>query len=495
MKISSKSIYGIKACIHLCKSNELIGTDKLSEVTDCPKIFLNKIMSELIEAGIVNSRKGPKGGYYIEEEGRSKTIKDIIQALKEKTNEDDCSSEINVLLKYFNSILGLSISTLSGTNDEIYLDHAATTPLDERVLSAMLPYFGFQFGNANSVHGYGIKAGSALDNARRCVAGIIHAEKGEIVFTSGGTEANNWVIKGGANEIKKRNGKNKIIVSAFEHPSILEPAKQMEQYGYTVQLVYPNKDGIIEEESLESALKGNDVALVSIMMANNEIGTIQDIKNLCRISHNYGAYFHTDAVQAIGTQTIDVKELGIDYLSFSAHKFYGPKGVGCLYIKAGAPIEPLIIGGAQERGKRGGTSNVPLAIGLAKALELSRIDLEENSNRIESLRDYLQNKILNLFPFSYANAAFSKRVPSCLSITFPGERADALISILDLKGIAVSAGSACSSGSIEPSHVLSAIGLSSEDAKSTIRFSLGRKTTATEIEKTIEVMRKVLLRD
>lgn len=370
----------------------------------------------------------------------------------------------------------------------IYLDNAATTPLDERVLTAMTPYLTGIYGNANSVHSVGRKAVDGLDNARETVAGILGANFNEIYFTSGGTEGNNWALRGAFLE---RGSKNKLVISAIEHAAVLSTASELEKQGATVKKVGADKHGVVSYKSyVEAGLE--DAFLVSLMYANNEIGSYQEIEKVASLAKENGALFFTDAVQAAGVTDINVKKLGVDMLSLSAHKFGGPKGVGVLYIKSGARVSPLITGGHQERAKRGGTSNVAGAVGLAKALELSRVNLVKNNENVASIRDYFVNRLLSEIDGAHVNGSNNKLVGNA-SVTFKGINGEALLYQLDLNGVCASLGAACSSGTIEPSYVLKEIGLSDEDARSTLRFSFGVQNTLEEASMAVEIIKKSVL--
>lgn len=360
---------------------------------------------------------------------------------------------------------------------KVYLDHSATTPVDKRVMEAMLPYFSEEFGNANSIHCYGRQGAFAVDESRRKIAKLIGAKPTEIFFTSGGTESDNWALKGIA-RLKKN---SHIITSNIEHPAILSSCKQLESEGISVTYLPVNSDGFIVPEQLNDAITENTV-LISIMTANNETGTIMPINELVKIAHSKNILFHTDAVQAVGTLPIDVSDSGVDMMSFSAHKFYGPKGIGVLYVKNGVKIEGLINGGHQERSLRGGTTNVPLIVGMAKALEIAVAEREENNAHIQNIRDYFVTEVEKRIENVHLNGDRVKRLPQNANFTFQNITGEQLLLALDIVGIACSAGSACSSGSLDPSHVLMALGLSEKDAQSSIRFSFGKNNTKEEIE-------------
>jgi cysteine desulfurase len=359
----------------------------------------------------------------------------------------------------------------------IYLDHAATTPVDKRVLKAMMPYFTHKYGNPMSLHSFGREALKGVEQARDKIAGFFSCEKEEIYFTSGATESNNWVIKGVVNASKVKNPH--IITSSIEHHCILEAC---ENVNAEITYIKPNKEGIVLVEDVKKAIKKNTI-LISIMYVNNEIGTVQPIKEISKIKGN--ALFHTDATQAINYFDCDVNKLGVDLLSMSGHKIYGPKGVGLLYIKNGSLISSIQQGGSQELGFRAGTHNVPGIIGLGKAIELIK-----NDKKILELRNYLISRILKEIKGSKLNGSLKHRSPNNVNISFKNIEGESLLFLLDKEGIACSTGSACSSGSLEASHVLLSIGLSPEQAHGSLRMTLGKDTTKKEIDIAIEIIKK-----
>lgn len=374
----------------------------------------------------------------------------------------------------------------------IYLDYNATTPVDARVLEAMLPYFGEAFGNASSIHSAGQHARAAVDRARESVAALLGAAPAEIVFTSGGTEADNLVLLGCVAAIQSVTKKH-VITTAIEHHAVLNACQELERRGIEVTYVGAAADGIVDPDAIRRAIKPETV-LISVMHANNEIGTIQPIEEIGRIAAEADIYFHCDAVQSAGKLPIDVNHLGVDLLSISAHKIYGPKGVGALYVRPGTPLEPLFFGGHHERDRRPGTENVSGIVGLGKAADLARIHHDGDSTRLSALRDRLENALLEAIPNTCVNGNRQHRVSNTANVTFPGAGGEALLIALDLEGIACSTGAACSSGSVEPSHVLTAIGLSDDEARSTLRFSLGRNTKPEEIETAIRVIPRAVER-
>ena len=372
---------------------------------------------------------------------------------------------------------------------QVYLDYAATTPVKKEVLEEMLPYFSEKFGNPSSIYGLGLNAKSDINQARAKVAKLIGAEEREIYFTSGGTEADNWAVIGTARA--KRNKGNHIITTKIEHHALLHTCEFLEKEGYEITYLNVDREGRISLEELESAIT-NKTVLISIMFANNEIGTIQPIKEIGKIAKKHGIWFHTDAVQAVGNVPIDVKELGIDMLSMSAHKIYGPKGIGALYIRKGVVIPNFMNGGAQESKRRAGTENVPGIVGFGKAAELALENLEEHSKRIRELRDYFVELIITKIPDVEINGSMEHRLPGNINFLFNYIEGEALLLLMDQKGISASTGSACSSASLAPSHVLEALKLPYEKIHSSIRFTIGDFTTKEDIEYAAEEIAKIV---
>lgn len=373
--------------------------------------------------------------------------------------------------------------------NRIYLDHAATTPVKPEVLDAMMPYFTQNFGNPSSIYQVAQINKKAIDDAREKIAKYLGANTNEIFFTNGGTEADNWAIKGIV-EANKSKG-NHIITSKVEHHAVLHTCEYLEKQGYEVTYLNVDEKGSINIEELKAAIKDTTI-LISIMYANNEIGTIMPIKEIGQVAKEHGIAFHTDAVQAIGQVKIDVKEENIDALSLSAHKIYGPKGIGALYIRRGLKIGTLIHGGAQERGRRAGTENVPGIVGLAKAMELAYTDFEEKNERIKTLRDKLIKGVLESVPYSKLNGDAVNRLVNNVNIGFEFVEGESLLLLLDMHGVAASSGSACTSGSLDPSHVLLALGLPHEKAHGSLRLTLGESTTEEEIDYVLEKLPAVV---
>jgi cysteine desulfurase len=372
----------------------------------------------------------------------------------------------------------------------IYFDHNATTPLDQSVVEVMTTVLVQDFGNPSSVHYFGQQAKARLDDARTAIARLIGAEPSEIVFTSGGTESDNFALRGVA-ETLEATGRRHLISTTIEHEAVLVTLRALARRGWKVTLLPVDQTGIVDPDALSAAL-ADDVALVSVMHANNEIGTIQPIAELARRAHAAGAIFHTDAVQSVAKIPVDVKALGVDLLSLSAHKFNGPKGAGALFIKRGTRIQAVLTGGKHERTRRAGTENVPGIAGLGQAATLAAGKLEAEAARLAALRDRLERGILERVPETAVNGAREPRVPNTTNISFEGIEAESLLIALDLEGIAVSTGSACSSGTLEPSHVLRAMGFSPHRTQNSIRISLGQGNTEQEVEHLLSTLPAVV---
>lgn len=372
----------------------------------------------------------------------------------------------------------------------IYLDYNATTPVDREVLDAMLPYFSGIFGNASSIHSTGQRGRAAVDAARESVATLLGATPSEIVFTCGGTEADNLALFGVlAPSIQPR---KHMVTTAIEHHAVLNSAEALEKGGVDVTYVPAGRDGIVDPDEIREAIRPETV-LISVMLANNETGTLQPIEEIGRIAAEEDIYFHCDAVQAAGKLPLDVNRLGVDLLSISAHKIYGPKGVGALYVRTGTELEPIFHGGHHERDRRPGTENVPGIVGLGKAADLAIKNLMFDAVRVAALRDKFESALLSL-PGVHVNGDPHHRVANTCNLSFDAAGGEALVIALDLQGISCSTGAACSSGAVAPSHVLTAIGLSPDRARSSLRFSLGRPTTSEEIDRAIEIIPAVVER-
>jgi len=377
-------------------------------------------------------------------------------------------------------------------NRKIYMDYSATTPVKQEVVDEMMPYFTQYFGNASSFHAFGREAKTALDKARGEVANLINAKTNEIYFTAGGTESDNWAIEGVA--FAHKNKGNHIITSKIEHHGVLHVCEYLEKHhGFEVTYLDVDAEGKVKLEDLEAAIKDTTI-LITIMYANNEIGTIQPIKEIGEIAKKHNIIFHTDAVQAAGNIEIDVKELNVDLMSMSSHKIYGPKGIGALYIKTGTKLHSFVHGGSQERRRRAGTENLPAIIGYGKAAQLAKDGMEEHINKLTSLRKKLIDGILERIPYTRVNGSLTDRLPGNVNFSFEFIEGEGILLMLDMLGIAASSGSACTSGSLDPSHVLMAIGLPHEIAHGSLRLSIGDFTTEEDIDYIIEKLPPVIER-
>ena len=367
----------------------------------------------------------------------------------------------------------------------IYFDHAATTPVDKKVLEKMLPYYTQVFGNPNSQHVFGRESVKAVDEARDTIAKIINAKPNEVYFTSGGTEADNWALRGVAHAHSNR-GKH-IVISPLEHAAMLATASALKKEGFEIEYIKVDEFGVVDLNHLKSIVR-EDTIFVGCMLANNEVGTIEPIKQIAEIAHAKGAICFTDAVQAAGVLKTDVKELGVDMMSMSSHKIYGPKGVGALYIRNGVKVESILTGGHQERMKRGGTTNVPAIVGFAEAFKIADSEREQNFEYVSMLRDRFIDKVIKKVPFIKLNGHRTNRLPANADFSFEYIEGESILFSLDIAGIAVSSGSACSSGSLEPSHVLLALGVDEALAHGSIRFSFGKHNTVEEIDYAVDVL-------
>lgn len=373
--------------------------------------------------------------------------------------------------------------------NNVYFDNSATTKTDERVIEAMMPYITENYGNPSSIYKIGRENRKAVEEAREQVAKALNCEPNEIYFTNGGSESDNTAIRGIAYAYKNKG--NHIITSKIEHPAVLETCKQLEKEGFEVSYIGVDENGIIKLDELKNAIKPT-TTLISIMFANNEIGTIEPIEEIGKIAKENNIFFHTDAVQAVGNVEIDVKKLNIDALSMSGHKFYGPKGIGALYVKKGIKFEKLINGGHQERNKRAGTENVAGIVGLGKAIELAYQELDEHNKKIKELRDYYVEQVKAKIPYIRINGDETKRLPGNSNISFRFIEGEGLLLNLDLKGICASSGSACTSGSLDPSHVLLTIGLPHEIAHGSLRISIGKYNTKEEVDYLVENLVEII---
>lgn len=380
--------------------------------------------------------------------------------------------------------------------NRVYLDYNATTPVDPEVLKAMLPYFSAEFGNASSIHTFGQNARAAVETAREQVAELIGARAQEIFFTSGGTESDNHAIFGmvsrsSASLVSPSSFRPHIITSFVEHEAVLNACQALEKQGVDVTYLHVDQDGAIDVADLQAALR-KETVLITLMHANNELGTVQPLEEIGRVAREADAYFHSDAVQSAGKIPIDVNQFQLDLLSLSGHKLYAPKGIGALYVRGGTRLKQILYGGHHQRGVRPGTENVAGIVGLGKAAEIARHSLTNEAKRLSALRDQLEHGLLRLVPHSRINGGQALRTPNTSNLVFPGVEGEALLIALDLKGLACSTGAACSSGAVEPSHVLTAIGLPAEAARASLRFSLGRHSTQADIDFALQVIPAVV---
>jgi cysteine desulfurase len=368
----------------------------------------------------------------------------------------------------------------------VYFDHNATTPVDPEVLAAMLPYFSAEFGNASSIHFFGQETRGAVERARQSVAALLGAQAGEITFTGGGTESDNLAILGAIGDA--RDGEKKhVITTQIEHSASLNSCEALAKRGVEVTFLPVSREGVLNPADVQRAIRPETV-LITVMHANNEVGAIQPLEEIGRIGTEADVWFHTDAVQSTGKIPVDVNKLGVDLLSLSAHKIYGPKGVGALYVRKGTPLEPVLFGGHHERDRRPGTENVPGIVGLGRAAEIALAQLTADSERISRLRDRFEKGVLAAVSDAHVNGAGAPRVPNTSNIMFPGIASESLLISFDLKGLACSSGSACSSGAVTPSHVLTALGLNASEARSSLRFSLGRHTTDDDVDFALSII-------
>lgn len=371
----------------------------------------------------------------------------------------------------------------------VYLDYSATTPVRKEVLETMIPYFSEHFGNPSSLYSIAQESKEALENARNQVAALIGAETQEVFFTAGGSEADNWALEGVTDALKDKG--NHIITTKIEHHAILHTAEYLEKHGIDVTYLDVDAEGKVDPEDVEAAITDKTV-LISVMMVNNEVGTVEPIREIAEIAHKHGIVFHTDAVQALGNVPIDVKEMGIDLMSMSGHKIYGPKGVGALYVKKGTKISNFIHGGAQEMKKRAGTENLAGIVGFGKAAEIASDELQSHIKKVSELRDYFIDEVTKRIPDTIVNGSREHRHPGNANISFEFIEGESMLILLDMNGISVSTGSACSSKSLTPSHVLSAMGIPVERIHGTLRFTVGDPTTKEDIDYVIEKLEEIV---
>lgn len=498
MNLSTKSRYGLRALTNLLDQDCCCSVKQISKKEHISSDYLEKIFAKLKKAGLLKVERGACGGYSLSRDPKKITLGEVINALEkpEFICPDFCSCQSKSVWQKIQSgfshvLNSITLDQLKTSNNKsVYLDYAASTPIDPEVLNAMLPYFVFSFcGNTMSLHQMGSAASQVVESCRISFADILKVQPQEIIFTGSATESNNTVLKGiaFANQSK---GKH-IIISSIEHDCVLNSAKWLETQGFEISQVSVNKFGLLNLDELKKTIRP-DTVLVSIIHGNNEIGTIQDIQSIGQICHDRGVYFHTDASQSFTKTLIDLSKLNVDLLTASSHKIYGPKGAALLYIKSGTNITPLLHGGGHELGFRSSTVNLPSIVGFTKAAEISVKNFDQESKKLSELRDYLIKNILKTIPNSHLNGHPQKRLYNNINISFDQVEGESLLLELDFHGIAVSTGSACSSFSLEPSHVLLATGLKPEQAHGSLRFSLGRFTTKSEVDYLLKVLPQVI---
>jgi len=494
MNLSTKSRYGIRALTNLIDQGCCCSVKKIAQKEHISSDYLEKIFAKLKKAGLVKVERGASGGYTLSRNPDQITLKQVISALEKPgfVCPDFCSCQSKSVWQQvesgFNQVLSsITLDRLIDSQNKLfYFDYAASTPIDPQVLTAMLPYFGFSFsGNSSSLHQFGLKSAQAIEDSRTIFAQILNSKSEEIIFTGSATESNNTVLKGVAFACSAK-GRH-IIISSIEHDCVRQSAAWLKSQGFEITEIPVDKDGFIDFQFLEKNIRP-DTILVSVIHGNNEIGTIQDIRKIGQLCRNRGVYFHTDASQSFGKISIDVQKDNIDFLTSSSHKIYGPKGVALLYIKSGSKITPLLHGGGHEFGYRSSTVNTPLIVGFAKAAQLSVDQMDQENTRLSQFRDFLIKNILKTIPHTHLNGSATHRLSNNINISFDYIEGESLQLSLDLYGIACSTGSACSSHSLEPSHVLLAIGQPPEQAHSSIRFSLGRFTTKSEIDYLLKIL-------
>ncbi|MEI8067886.1 MAG: IscS subfamily cysteine desulfurase [Candidatus Shapirobacteria bacterium] len=497
MYISTKSRYGLRALSNLL-GQDCCSVKKIAQKEHLSPDYLEKIFSRLKKAGILKVVRGANGGYVLNNEAKNITLKQVIDALEKAEfscpNFCACNSK-SVWQKIqagFNQVLeSLSLADLDENEEkEIYLDYAASTPIDPEVLKTMLPYFSQKYsGNTMSLHSFGSKSSQIVETCRQTFAKILNVLPKEIIFTASATESNNTVLKGIAFANQKK-GKH-IIISSIEHDCVLESANWLKTQGFEISKISVDKYGLLNLDELKKTIRP-DTILVSVIHGNNEIGTVQDLESIGQICKDRGVYFHTDASQSFTKVPLDLSKLNIDLLTASSHKIYGPKGSALLYIKTGTKITPLLHGGGHEFGLRSSTLNLPSIVAFTKAAEIATANFSQENKDLIKLRDYLIKNILKSIPDSFLNGHPTKRLSNNINISFARVEGESLLLELDFYKIAVSTGSACSSSSLEPSHVLLATGLKPEQAHGSLRFSIGRFTTKTEIDYLLKVLPQVI---
>jgi cysteine desulfurase len=493
MKLSTKSRYALRALANLIDQDCCCSVSKIAKDEHLSSDYLEKIFAKLKKAGVLTVERGASGGYILSRDPKDISLKEVITALEkpEFSCPDICNCHSKDLYQQiqsgFNQVLNsITLDSLKDSDKTVYLDYAASTPIDPQVLSTLINYFSHKYsGNSSSLHQFGLASAQVIEDSRAIFAQILNAKAEEIIFTSSATESNNTVLKGvaWANSTK---GKH-IIISSIEHDCVRNSAKWLKTQGFEITQIPVDKDGFIDLKFLESSIRP-DTILVSVIHGNNEIGTIQDIRKIGKICHEYGVYFHTDAAQSFTKIGIDVQKDNIDFLTASSQKIYGPKGVALLYVKSGSKITPLLHGGGHEFGLRSSTVNTPLIAAFTKATQIAICSMDSENKRLTQLRDYLIKNILTKIPDTHLNGSLKNRLCNNINVSFDKIEGESILLDLDMHGIICSTGSACSSHSLEPSHVLLALGLKAEQAHSSIRFSLGRFTTQKDLDYLLKIL-------
>lgn len=493
MKLSTKSRYALRALTNLIDQGCCCSVKKIAKNEHLPSDYLEKIFAKLKKAGVLEVERGASGGYVLSRDPKDISLKEVITALEkpEFSCPDVCQCHTKNLYQQiqsgFNQVLSsITLDSVDNSNKTVYLDYAASTPLDPQVVNTLISYLNPKYsGNSSSLHQFGLNAAQVVEDSRSVFAKILNAKEEEIIFTSSATESNNTVLKGVAWANSKK-GKH-IIISSIEHDCVRNSAQWLKTQGFEITQIPVDKEGFIDLNFLEKSIR-SDTILVSIIHGNNEIGTIQNIRKIGKICHDRGVYFHTDASQSFTKIKLDVQKDNIDFLTASSQKIYGPKGVALLYIKSDTKITPLLHGGGHEFGYRSSTVNIPLIAAFTKAAQIAANSMDSENKRLTQLRDYLIKSILTKIPDTHLNGSTKNRLCNNVNISFDKIEGESILLDLDMNGIICSTGSACSSHSLEPSHVLLALGLRAEQAHSSIRFSLGRFTTQKDLDYLLKIL-------
>ena len=511
MKISTKGRYGLRALIDLAQYSEIepVSISSIAARQDISERYLEQLMTLLKKAELVKSIRGAGGGYVLAKGTGEISVGDVLRALEGSLEpvectafkeEDTCAAADGCVTKYvwqrINESINRTVDEISlkqlvgeGSRKMIYLDNAATTRTAPEVVKAMLPYFTENYGNPSSIYSFASRNKEVILAQREAIAGVLGAKADEIYFTAGGSESDNWALKAAAEAYKTKG--NHIITTKIEHHAILHTAEWLAKQGFEITYLDVDENGVVKMEDLRAAIQPTTI-LISVMYANNEIGTIQPIAEIGQIAHEHDILFHTDAVQAFGQVPIDVDACHIDMLSASGHKLNGPKGIGFLYIRKGLKLRSLIHGGAQERKRRAGTENVPGIVGLGTAAARAAHTMAERTAKERKLRDYLIDRVLHEIPYVRLNGHPKDRLPNNANFSFQFIEGESLLIMLDMKGICASSGSACTSGSLDPSHVLLAIGLPHEIAHGSLRLTLSEETTKEDMDYVVEALKEIV---